>query len=119
MVYICQTLCEDSQLISDIFEHLLQIWNTCLPYEERNNLKYTSLTPLIGTCILSEIFSNNTTANTEQVFNSNFEKIFCSLLVRVASTLSNVMPFPKSKASILNKQTCIQNLINNKKNRTI
>lgn len=55
------------------------------------------MTPLIGTCILSEIFSNNTTANTEQVFNQNFEKIFSALMVRISSTLSNQMPIPKSK----------------------
>jgi hypothetical protein len=55
------------------------------------------MTPLIGTCILSEIFSNNTTANTEQVFNQNFEKIFSSLMVRISSSLSNQMPIPKSK----------------------
>jgi len=55
------------------------------------------MTPLIGTCILSEIFSNNTTASTEQVFNQNFEKIFSSLMVRISSSLSNQMPIPKSK----------------------
>lgn len=55
------------------------------------------MTPLIGTCILSELFSNNTTANTEQVFNQNFEKIFTALMMRVSSTLSNQMPIPKSK----------------------
>jgi hypothetical protein len=55
------------------------------------------MTPLIGTCILSEIFSNNTTANTEQVFNQNFEKIFSSLMVRISSSLSNQMPIPKAK----------------------
>lgn len=36
---ICQTLCEDSELIQNILENLLQIWNQCLPYEEKNNLK--------------------------------------------------------------------------------
>lgn len=55
------------------------------------------MTPLIGTCILSELFSNNTAANTEQVFNQNFEKIFTALMMRVSSTLSNQMPIPKSK----------------------
>ncbi len=97
MIDICQCLCEDSQLTFEIINHILQIWNRCLPYEEKNNVKYATLTPLIGTCILSELFSNNTTANTEQVFNQNFEKIFSALLVRVSSTLNNQMPFPKSK----------------------
>ncbi len=97
MIDICQVLCEDSQLIGNILDHLLQIWNRCLPYEEKANIKYASLTPLIGTCILSEIFSSNTTSATEQVFKENFEKIFCALLLRVSSTLSNVMPYPKSK----------------------
>lgn len=97
MIDICQNLCEDNQLISDIIEHLLQIWHRCLPYEEKNNVKYASITPLIGTCILNEIFSNNTTQNTEQVFNLNFEKLFSVLLIRVSSTLSNVMPYPKAK----------------------
>lgn len=97
MVDICQNLCEDDKLISDILDHLLQIWNRCLPYEEKTNVKYASMTPLIGTCILNEIFTNNTTAATEQVFNQNFEKLFSALLVRVSSTLSNVMPYPKSK----------------------
>jgi hypothetical protein len=58
------------------------------------------MTPLIGTCILTEIFSNNTTASTEQVFNQNFEKIFSALTVRVSSTLSNLMPIPKSKVVV-------------------
>ena len=97
MIDICQCLCEDSQLTFEIINHILQIWNRCLPYEEKNNVKYATLTPLIGTCILTELFSNNTTANTEQIFNQNFEKIFSALLVRVSSTLNNQMPFPKSK----------------------
>lgn len=97
MVGICQTLCEDSKLIQSIIDHLLQIWNRCLPYEEKNGTRYATLTPLIGTCILSEIFSNNTTADTEKVFKENFEKIFCALFLRVSSTLSNVMPYPKGK----------------------
>lgn len=96
---ICQSLCEDSQLISDILDFILQLWNRCLPFEEKSNVKYASLTPLIATSILNEIFSNNTTANTEQVFNRNFEKIFSAILVRTASTLSNVMPIPKSKVN--------------------
>ena len=97
MVDICQNLCEDSKLIQSIIDHLLQIWNRCLPYEEKNGTRYATLTPLIGTCILSEIFSNNTTAETEKVFKDNFEKIFCALFLRVSSTLSNVMPYPKGK----------------------
>jgi hypothetical protein len=78
-------------------DHLLQIWNRCLPYEEKNNTKYASITPLVGSCILTEIFSTNTTESTEKVFNENFEKIFSALLIRVSSSLSNVMPYPKSK----------------------
>lgn len=97
MVDICQHLCEDSQLIRDILDHLLQIWNRCLPYEEKNSQKYASITSLIGTCILNEIFSNNTTSNTEVVFNENFEKLFSALLIRVASSISNIMPYPVSK----------------------
>lgn len=97
MIDICQCLCEDDKLVKDILEHLLQIWNRCLPYDEKIGVKYASITPLIGTCILNELFANNTTAATEQVYNQNFEKIFSALLVRVSSTLSNVMPYPKSK----------------------
>lgn len=82
MVEICQSLCEDSQLVSDVIDHLLQIWNRCLPYEEKTNIKYASITPLIGTCILNEIFSNNSVSSTEKVFNDNFEKLFCALLVK-------------------------------------
>lgn len=99
---ICQNLCEDSQLISDILEFILQLWNRCLPYEEKNGMKLASLTPLIATSILNEIFSNNTTANTEQVFNKNFEKIFSAMLIRTASTLGTSMPIPKSKVSNIN-----------------
>ena len=97
MIEICQSLCEDSLLISKIIEHLLQIWIRCIPYEEKNNIKYATLTPLIGTCILSEIFLNNTTATTEQIFIDQFEKIYCVLLLRVSSTLSTIMPFPNTK----------------------
>ena len=100
MVEICQCLCEDEKLISEILDHLLQIWNRCLPYDEKANVKYASITPLIGTCVLSEIFANNTTASTEQVFNQNFEKLFSALLVRTSSTLNNVMPYPKSKVKL-------------------
>ena len=98
---ICQNLCEDSQLINEILEFILQLWNRCLPYEEKNGMRFASLTPLIATSILTEIFSNNTTANTEQVFNKNFEKTFSALLVRTASTLSSSMPIPKSKVNNL------------------
>ena len=97
MIDICHSLCEDSKLISNIIEHLLQVWNRCLPYEEKNGTKYASLTPLIGTCILSEIFSNNTTEATEVVFKESFPKIFSALFMRISSTLSNVMPYPKGK----------------------
>ena len=97
MTDICQNLCEESPLINDIIDHLLQIWTRCLPYEEKNNTKYASITPLIGTCILNEIFSTNTTESTEKVFNDNFEKIYSALLIRVSSSLANVMPYPKSK----------------------
>jgi len=97
MIDICQNLCEDDKLIGNILDHLLKIWTACLPYEEKANVKYATITPLIGTCILKELFANNTTAATEQVFNDNFEKLFSNLLVRVSSTLSNVMPYPKSK----------------------
>ena len=101
IIEICQSLCEDNLLISKIIEYLLQIWICCVPYEEKNNIKYASLTPLIGSCILSEIFLNNTTATTEQIFKDQFEKIYCVLLLRVSSTLSNTMPFPKSKVFVI------------------
>jgi hypothetical protein len=97
MIDICQTLCEESDLISNILEHLLQIWNRCLPYEEKAGVKYASITPIVGTCILNELFANNTTAPTEQVYNKNFEKLFGALLIRTASTLNCTMPYPKSK----------------------
>ncbi|RNA34035.1 Maestro heat-like repeat-containing family member 1, partial [Brachionus plicatilis] len=97
MTEICQSLCEDSQLINDIIDHLLQIWTRCLPYEEKNGSKYASITPLIGTCILNEIFSNNVTESTEKVFEDNFEKIFSALFIRISNSLSNLMPQPKPK----------------------
>jgi hypothetical protein len=99
--------------VADIIEHILQIWNRCLPYEEKSNVKYASVTPLVGTCILNEIFLNNTTANTEQVFNQLFEKLFSALLVRVASTLGNVMPYPKGKEEAIenNKKEDAKNSI--------
>ena len=97
MIDICQSISEDSKLVNDIIDHVLQIWSRCLPYEERLNVKYASLTPLIGTCLLTEIFSNNSTEETEKVFKSEFEKIFSALLLRLASTLNNVMPVPKAK----------------------
>lgn len=97
MVDICQSLCEDSKLIQEIIDHLLQVWNRCIPYEEKSGSKYASLTPLIGTCILNEIFSNNTTPETEEVFKKNFEKIFCALMLRISSTLGTIMPYPKGK----------------------
>jgi maestro heat-like repeat-containing protein family member 1 len=92
-------------LTNNIIEHILLIWNRCIPYEEKSNAKYTSLTPLVATCILSELFSNNTTPATEQIFNNNFEKLYSSLLVRVASTCGNLMPFPKTKDGETTKQT--------------
>ncbi len=97
MIDICQSLCEESDLISNILEHLLQIWNRCLPYEEKAGVKYASITPIVGTCILNELFANNTTATTEQVYNKNFEKLFSALLIRAASTLTCAMPYPKAK----------------------
>ena len=97
MIDICRTLSEDSQLVKDIIEHVLQIWNRCLPYEEKLNVKYASLTPLISTCFLTEIFSQNQTEETEKIFKENFEKIFTALLLRIASTLDNQMPIPRSK----------------------
>ena len=99
MIDVCQNLCEDDKLIGNILDHLLKIWVACLPYDEKANVKYASITPLIGTCILKELFANNTTAATEQVFNGNFEKLFSNLLVRVSSTMSNVMPYPKTKVT--------------------
>ncbi len=61
------------------------------------NVKHTSLTPLVGTCLLTEIFTHNSNANTEQVFKKNFEKIFSALLLRIASTLDNQMPLTRNK----------------------
>jgi hypothetical protein len=61
------------------------------------NTKYTSLTPLVGSCLLTEIFKQNTAPNTEQVLKKNFEKIFSALLLRIASTLDNQMPFARNK----------------------
>ncbi len=52
MIEICQSLCEDPKLIQSLIDHLLQVWNRCLPYEEKTGTKYASLTPLIGTVIL-------------------------------------------------------------------
>lgn len=101
IIDICQSLCEDSQLVGDILDHVLQLWNRCMPYEEKNGIKYASLTPLIATCILTEIFSNNSNGATEQVFVKNFEKLFTSLLVRVSSTLNTTMPYPKSKVCLI------------------
>jgi hypothetical protein len=46
---------------------------------------------------LTELFSNNTTEETDKVFKDNFEKIFSALLLRLASTLNNQMPNPKAK----------------------
>lgn len=97
MTEVCQSLCEDSQLINDIIDEILQIWTRCLPYEEKNGLKYASITPLIGTCILNEIFSNNLTESTEKIFADNFEKIFSALLIRISNSLSNIMPQAKLK----------------------
>lgn len=96
MTEICQSLCEDSKLIGDIIDHLLQIWTRCLPYEERNGSKYASITPLVGSCILYELFSNNQTESTEKVFVDNFEKLFSALLIRISNSLSNIMPQPKA-----------------------
>lgn len=48
MVDICQNLCEDEKLIGNILDHLLKIWTACLPYDEKANIKYASITPLIG-----------------------------------------------------------------------
>ncbi|CAF0812872.1 unnamed protein product [Brachionus calyciflorus] len=104
MTEICQNLCEDSPLINNLLDHLLQIWTRCLPYEEKNMTKYASITPLVGTCILNEIFSTNATESTEKVFNDNFEKIFSALVIRVSSSLSNVMPYPKSKDDYTEKK---------------
>jgi hypothetical protein len=104
MIDICQSITEDSKLVSDIIEHILQIWSRCLPYEERMNTKYATMTPLIGTCLLTELFSNNSTPETEQVFKRDFEKIFSALLLRLASSLNNQMPVPKAKEESESKQ---------------
>lgn len=116
MIDICQSLCEDSKLIDGIIEHLLQVWNRCLPYEEKNGTKYASLTPLIGTCILSEIFSNNGTEATETVFKESFAKIFSALFMRVSSTLANVMPYPKGKEEWVDPKATTKNNKQDKKN---
>lgn len=95
MTEICQSLCEDSKLVDEIIDHLLQIWTRCLPYEEKNGSKHASVTPLVGSCILYELFSNNQTESTEKIFIDNFEKLFSALLIRISNTLSNIMPQPK------------------------
>ena len=97
MIEICQSITEDSKLVGDIIDHILQIWSRCLPYEERLNIKYASITPLIGTCLLTELFSNNNTEETDVVVKANFEKIFSALLLRLSSSLNNQMPIPKAK----------------------
>ena len=61
------------------------------------NTKYAAIIPLCGTCLLTEIFTNNTNTNTEQVLIKNFEKIFSALSLRVASTLNTQMPLARSK----------------------
>ena len=97
MIDICKSLSEDGQLVDDIIVHILQIWSRCVPFEERNGIKYTSITPLVGSCLLIELFNNSENEKTIEVYEKNFEKILTAILIRIASTINNQMPPPKGK----------------------
>jgi hypothetical protein len=69
------------------------MWSRCLPYEDKGDIKYATVTPLVGTAILNELFSNfKRESNTDENFKFNFEKIFVALIIRTASTIGNQMP---------------------------
>lgn len=114
---ICQSLCEEPNLLTDIIETILKMWSRCLPYEEKGDIKYATVTPLIGTAILNELFSNfKKESNTDENFKFNFEKIFVALIIRIASTIGNQMPVlnqQKSEADVKqdpkNSKAAIQN----------
>ena len=72
-----------------------------MPYEEKGNVKYFSLKPLVSTYLVNEIFLNNTNQNTQLVFKKYYEKLYGNVLIRVANSISNV--FPDHKAA--NKST--------------
>jgi len=97
MIDICKSLSEDAQLVDEIIVHILQIWSRCVPFEERNGVKYTAITPLVGTCLLIELFTHAETQATQDIFDKNFEKIFTAVIIRIASTIDNQMPLPKGK----------------------
>ena len=93
LIDICQTLAEEGQLVDDISNHIVQLWSRTLPYEEKSGIKFATITPLVANCILNELFVNVTSVEAEHVLTRNFERFFSAILIRIASTIGNTMPF--------------------------
>ncbi|WAR11640.1 MROH1-like protein, partial [Mya arenaria] len=89
-VEIWRILCGDSQLVTVMLDHMLDLYQKSLPYEEKPQddgkepVRRATQTPLAITCALVEVFQ---VEEVEEQVVKNYHRLFAALMVRMGSSV--------------------------------
>ncbi|CAH1269548.1 MROH1 [Branchiostoma lanceolatum] len=102
LVECWKILAAETQLTTNLMDHLLEIMARHVPYEEKavkdrkqRPPRTATALPMAASCALAEILQ---VPETEEVVISNYHRLFSAVMVRVGAT-TGVKPPPKDQAS--------------------